>query len=260
MVTLSKQSLLFIFIIFFTVVSAQNVGINESNPTNALHVVPLSGEPLRIEGLTAVQAGDNSLLIVDPITGVVRYIGTQQFTDSVINTIFTGNGFNDSILSIIFNQGDTLLYNSTFISSLSDSIDTDVDSLVLTGNILAAWENGNVSTVDLSSLTTGGGADDWGVQVIVTGGTGFTGDGTTLAPLTFAEVDGVIGNEYNTTFVVNAGNLEITDGGGTIQVPLTALNLPDNDWDINGNGTGLVSLPPWRLDLIHCYLLFQPLP
>ncbi len=36
-------------------------------------------------------------------------------------------------------------------------------------------------------------------------------------------MDSVIGNEYNTTFVVNGTNLEITDGGGTLTIPLSAI-------------------------------------
>lgn len=52
-----------------------NVGIGTINPLNNLHVVPtLGSDAMRIGGLRPAQANDTALLIVDPATGVVRYL------------------------------------------------------------------------------------------------------------------------------------------------------------------------------------------
>jgi|TARA_B110000211_G_C14020493_1_gene527419 hypothetical protein len=52
-----------------------NVGIGVLNPLNNLHVVPAVGsDAIRIGGLRPSQANDTALLIVDPATGVVRYL------------------------------------------------------------------------------------------------------------------------------------------------------------------------------------------
>ncbi len=48
------------------------------------------------------------------------------------------------------------------------------------------------------------------------------------------DLDGDPTNERNTAFAVNAGNLEITDSGGTLSVPLTSLGTDDQN--IAGSG------------------------
>ncbi|MGB5479457.1 MAG: hypothetical protein WBM91_00145, partial [Eudoraea sp.] len=48
------------------------------------------------------------------------------------------------------------------------------------------------------------------------------------------DLDGDPTNEQNTAFAVNAGNLEITDSGGTLSVPLASLGTDDQDISTNG--------------------------
>ncbi len=133
----------------------QNVGINEPNPTNSLHIRPLNSgdEPLRIEGVTMVNAGDSALLIHNPASGVVRYITLTNLTDSLVVNIFDNQTFLDSIVNIIYEYGDTLLYNQDFITNIQDSIDTHLDSLTLSNTILSGWVDGTNYDVDLGSLT-----------------------------------------------------------------------------------------------------------
>ena len=59
------------------------VGIGTDNPTNTIHVKPADAneDPLRIENLNEILQGDNGLLVVDPATGVVRYM----HIDSIFN-------------------------------------------------------------------------------------------------------------------------------------------------------------------------------
>jgi hypothetical protein len=148
--------LLFALVLFSNALplAAQFVGVNEQNPTHSLHVKPLNpmDEPLRVEGVRAQVLGDTTLLILNPASGVVRYISLTNLTDTLISNFTNNDAFLDSLVSIIYNYGDTLLYNSTFINSLQDSIDTHLDSLTLDNNVLTGWVAGNSYDVDLSSL------------------------------------------------------------------------------------------------------------
>jgi len=49
------------------------------------------------------------------------------------------------------------------------------------------------------------------------------------------DADFVIGNEYNTGFAVASGNLTLTDGGGSISVPLSSLSSGSSGWGLTGN-------------------------
>jgi hypothetical protein len=157
---ISSTTLKFAFTVILTLsviisTNAQNVGINEDNPTNTLHIKPLNpgDEPFRVEGLSVLSTGDNALLIHNPSVGVVRYITIDNLSDSLITTIVNNQTFLDSMVSIIHDYGDTLLYNETFLTNLQDSIDTHLDSLTLTGNTLSGWVEGINYDVDLTSLT-----------------------------------------------------------------------------------------------------------
>ena len=59
------------------------VGIGTDAPTNTLHIKPTDAneDPLRIENLNEIVQGDSGLLVVDPTTGVVRYM----HMDSIFN-------------------------------------------------------------------------------------------------------------------------------------------------------------------------------
>ena len=189
---------LFFIILGAITTTAQNVGINQSNPTNSLHITPLNNnDPLRIDGLNPYAIGDSSILIINSNTGVVKYIHRSEFvnlinngnglgtdnqnidslvlngytlstyiengssasvdlsplSDSITNNIITNQNFTTYITSVLYDQADTLLYNTNFINSLRDSIDTDVDSVVLNGNTLSIYENNVVASVDLSALS-----------------------------------------------------------------------------------------------------------
>ena len=163
----------------------QNVGVNQQNPTNSLHISPVifGNDPLRIDGLQEFNSGDTSILMVNTVTGIVKYINVLDFLsitsggnifdnqsidsltlDGLTLTAFIENGspasidlsdVSDSAINFIFNNADTLLSNSTFINRLKDSIDTDIDSAVLFGNNLMLYENGHIIQADLSLLSDG---------------------------------------------------------------------------------------------------------
>jgi hypothetical protein len=78
--SMRKKTNLIVLVCFFSAVifselQAQ-VGIGTENPTNTLHIKPTdtNEDPLRIENLNQIMQGDSALLVVDPATGVVRYL------------------------------------------------------------------------------------------------------------------------------------------------------------------------------------------
>lgn len=76
----------FLSIFFLGDLKAQ-VGIGTENPTNTLHVKPADSneDPLRIENLNQIMQGDSALLIVDPATGVVRYLHIDSLFNHMSN-------------------------------------------------------------------------------------------------------------------------------------------------------------------------------
>ncbi len=62
-------------VLVLTKVEAQ-VGIGTNTPSNTLHVKPADSNenPIRIEDLKKISQGDSTLLVVDPTTGVIRYM------------------------------------------------------------------------------------------------------------------------------------------------------------------------------------------
>lgn len=56
---------------------------------------------------------------------------------------------------------------------------------------------------------------------------------TTIEFIGGTDNDSIVGNEYNTSFNYNAGQLEVTDGGGTLPLPLFNIPLSDFNNDLN---------------------------
>jgi len=225
-----KNLLSIIFALLILNTYSQNIGINQVNPTNSLHVSPVSptDNPIRIDGLKSFTIGDTSLLILNQSTGIVKYITTNDFVNIINNS--GGLGSDDQNIDSIIIAGTNLtIYiengaNATVdLSSFQDADgdptnEIELPSSGIVGQVLT-WDG-----TDWVAQNAGAGADNWGTQTVVTG-TGLSGNGTIASPLvsTFTEVDGVIGNEYNTSVVLNNTNLETTDGGGTIITDLSAL-------------------------------------
>ncbi|MEN8928246.1 MAG: hypothetical protein ABF258_08400, partial [Flavobacteriales bacterium] len=164
-----------IFILFWANDSvAQNIGIGTTTPTHSFHIVRAPGnpnpDPLRIENL-AVSNSDTSFLVVDN-NGVVRYMNLGELRrnvsgnlDSLIiatlitnaDTLFSSASFSDSLRGFIYNNADTLFSNRPWLDSLSvllkDSIDSDVDSLVISPlDSLYLYEDGKRISVYLPDL------------------------------------------------------------------------------------------------------------
>ncbi len=76
MKTLDITLLLSILFLFSTTAIAQNVGVGQSTPDKTLHVTPIvpGDDPVRIDGLNQAGVPDSTFLVVDPQTGLVKYI------------------------------------------------------------------------------------------------------------------------------------------------------------------------------------------
>ena len=140
---------------------AQNVGINQTNPTNSLHISPvtLGNDPLRIDGIQTYSIGDTSLLMINTTTGIVKYINPTDFISIISGgaglgsddqnidsltlngltlTTFIENGnsanvdltpVSDSAVSYLINHSDTLFSNSSFIDSIISIVNNNTDTL-----------------------------------------------------------------------------------------------------------------------------------
>ncbi len=106
----------------------------------------------------------------------------------------------------------------TVVDDKVDDADADpaneLQTLSLNGTLLELSNGGGQVTLP----TSGGGGDNWGAQTVNTDGT-LTGDGTSGSPLSVvADGDGDDSNELQ-TLSINASNLTLSDGGGTVTLP-----------------------------------------
>ena len=302
-----KVLITLLFIAFSFLTFSQNIGINQTSPTNSLHISPFNtgDNPIRIDGLQPYTIGDTALLIIDNNTGIVKYINTSDFVnlisngsglgsdnqnidslilngynlttfisngssasvnlsplaDSISNSIINSTNFENQVISLLYDNADTLLHNSSFINNLRDSIDTDIDSLILNNTTLTIYENGTNASVDLSSLndndadptneielptggtngqilsTNGSGTYSWvndntgtdNQDLTLSGNTlSLTNDGTPVnlsSYLDNTDNQNISGSSFNAT----TGNLVIGIQNGTSQT-INFNGLKDHDW------------------------------
>lgn len=218
-----KKLILFPLLLSSFSLLAQNVGINQSSPTNSLHVSPINSgdDPLRIDNMQSYVSGDTTLLIIDNTTGLVRYVDKSDLGGMIGDILFQNSTFTDSL--------------NTFVTNTSTS-DTDVDSAKVVGNTLQIFENGTMVTADLTNVT----------GTTYTGGTGIGISGSTItntAPDQTVAITGTGGTTVtgtypnftvnsltNQTLGSNATSITLTNGGS---VPFSTINA--NDWHTNGN-------------------------
>jgi len=265
----------------------QNVGINQPNPTNSLHISPITigDDPLRVDNMQAYTSGDTTLMIIDQTTGIVRYVDKSDLGGMIGNILFQNSTFLDSLNNYVGGGGGTSYTAGTGIGITGTTINNTGDlsssneyntGFQINGTNLEITDGGGTLTVPLSSFADGdsdptneielpttaitgqvitwngsawvaqnsaSGADNWGSQVIVTGGTGFSGDGTTGNPLIYTSAAGTDDqNIQGSAFNATTDDLTIGIEGGTSEtINLSSLNN-DNDWHITGNsGTAIAT-------------------
>ena len=203
-------------------------------------------DSLILNGLTLnafIENGDSANVDLTPVSdSAVNYIinnsdtlfSNSSFVDSIISivnnntdTLFSNQNFVDSITTLLYNNADTLLSNSTFINNLRDSIDTDVDSVILTGTTLTIYENGGGVFVDLSSLSDADADPQNEIQDL-----NLTGNNLTItnnSSPTAIDLSPYLDNTDAQTLTLSGNNLSISNGNS---VTLTD-NVNDADSDPN---------------------------
>lgn len=156
----------FLFIFITSFVSAQNVGVGTTSPTNTFHIVPTSGiDPLRVEGINSYSV-ERNILVTNPVSGVVKEMHIDSLVVLIKDSINTDNQnidsviLNGNILNVYIEDG---LSASVDLSSLASTgtDDQDIDSVILNGTNLTVYiENGASANVNLSGLQDGTGTDD----------------------------------------------------------------------------------------------------
>lgn len=76
---------LFLFASFYFHQVKAQVGIGTDTPTNTLHVKPLdpNEDPIKFEDMNQIMQGDSAFVVVDPASGVIRYMFMDNFLDYV---------------------------------------------------------------------------------------------------------------------------------------------------------------------------------
>jgi hypothetical protein len=190
-------------------------------------------------------SGNTLSLTNDPNTGSFSLLPYLDNTDEqVLDTLeLVGTTLRISI------SGDGVPFETVDLSSLQDG--TGTDSQTLTWN----------STTRTIGITNGNSHDlSEGIQDEI--GTMVTGNTETRIQVSYDdaanELDFVVEDMYNSEFQVNGANLEITDGAGTLQVPLTSIqdgtgtdnqNLQNGSFN-TGNGELTIGIENGNSDVI----------
>ncbi len=227
----------------------------------------LAGNTLTLEDggsvdLSGYVSTDDQNLTGATLTGNTLQINIENGTSASVDlSALDNSGTDDQALSL---AGNTLTLEDGGSVDLSGYVSTDdqnIQNLGLAGTTLTVGiESGTSQTVDLASLVgtddqalslagntltleDGGSVDLSGYvstddQVIST--TGAAGNitiesGNTLN-LNVNDADADPTNERNTAFAVNGANLDITDSGGTLSVPIASLGTDTQDLSIDGTG------------------------
>lgn len=196
--------------------------------TDSTDIAPIyTGDTLTIVGHGATTVNFDSILqkyvVYSPIVSGggtvtnVAFTNANGFTGTITNPTTTPNlTVGTSVNGLAYGNGVGLLaatigtgigFSSGTITATDNSATNELQTLSVSTNTATLSNSGG-------SVTIAGG----GINTVGTSGTTITVTGT--------EVDGSITNERNTAFAVSAGNLGITDAGGTLNVPVTTI-APD---------------------------------
>ena len=221
-------TLLFGTAFFTAALHAQNVGINQSSPTNSLHVSPINvgDDPLKIDNMRSYVSGDTTLMIIDNTNGIVRYVNKSDLGGMIGNILFQDASFNSNLNNYITNNTSG-----------------GVDSAKVVGNTLQIFQNGTMVTADLTSVT--GTVYTAGTGIGITGGVisntapdqtvSITGAGFTTVTGSYPNF--TVTSTDNQTLGSNATSITLTRGGS---VPFSTINA--NDWHTVGNaGTNVAT-------------------
>ena len=125
----------------------------------------------------------------------------------------------------------------TVVNDMVEDADADpaneIQTLSLNGTLLELSNGGGSVTLPASG---GDGGDNWGAQSVNTNAS-LTGNGTSGSPLgVVADGDGDDSNELQ-TLSINASNLTLSDGGGTVTLPASPWNVTASKVEYVGDKT-----------------------
>ena len=114
---------LFLLVFLCFQVNAQNTGIGTLNAKNTLHIKPQSDnpvrDPLRIDSLQSYQSlGDTTFLVVDPDSGIVRYMPVGMLVAR--SKIFYPPSIPINITAV--ESGKTLDLHQTYVNLFSSPV------------------------------------------------------------------------------------------------------------------------------------------
>ena len=194
--------------------------------------------------------GSTNILTLTLEDGGTQTVDLSGFVSTDDQNI-SGSGLTGTDLTIGIQNGTNEVVD---LSSLANTDEQDLSSAVVTPDesVEIQITNGNNTTIDIrdadSDVTNeltllGFGApavtpsnsgvtyvDEVAGQLYIYDGTGWNAVGGNATP----DLDGDPTNERNTSFAVNTGNLEITDSGGTLSVPLSSLGTDDQNLTLSG--------------------------
>ncbi len=274
---MNSLRLLCIFLLIVIGTNAQNVGINQANPTNSLHITPVNigDNPLRVDGIQAYTVNeDSSLLVINPSTGVVKYMNASELANSIISnsfitnlgdslisnsnfinnlgdSLFLSQNFIDSLVSTIYNNGDTLLSNTTFITNLGDTLLGNAnfvsnlgDSLFLNQSFIDnlnsnIYDNGDTLLYNADFINNLRDSIDTDVDSVTLVGTTLTifenGNNVSVSLNNLADNDADPTNEIQA--ISKSGNtVTLSNGGGSFIDANTQLTEAQVDAFANNNG------------------------
>ncbi|SNR76295.1 hypothetical protein SAMN04488009_3643, partial [Maribacter sedimenticola] len=180
--------------------------------------VPLSSLGTDEQDLSSAVVTANESVEIQITNGNNTTIDIRDADSSTTNEINTAFNVASGNLNITDSNGT--------LSVPLSSIDTDDQTLTLTGNTLAISEGNSVNlsgfaNTDNQNLSNTVITPNESVRVNISGGTNTTID--------IRDADSDATNEYNTAFGISGSNLRLTDGGGNLDVPLSALGTDEQD-------------------------------
>lgn len=205
--------------------SQNNVGIGTSNPNpHSILDLESSDKGILVPRITTISrttlgtsltTSDNGMLVYDKnLLTFFYWDGTQwvQIGNNTDNQNLTGASLTGTSLQIDIENGNSTTVD---LSPLQDGVDdadnnpnNEIQTISKIGDSIILSLNGG-SVIDQDSQLSESQVDNY------TNNNGYL--------TTFTEIDGVIGNEYNTGVSLTGTTLNVTDGGGNQSVDLSSL-------------------------------------
>lgn len=112
---MNKITLIFFCITSYSYLTAQNVGIGETNPTHTLHVSPfnLGDDPIRVNGLNLSNPStDTSFVMFNNGDGVFKYIPFNNVINLIADSLSSSTTFVDLISDALLPAGEVHTFST----------------------------------------------------------------------------------------------------------------------------------------------------